>query len=169
MLWGPQGGPVSAAARLLCCGSALVDVLCVGVGAAWGGGRPWLGWAWRRAALREPGVFSLGRAAAVVQPAGACGAGGCVLPVMCLSDGSRCSLLLALPCLLACIACMLRTRWLECSRVAAGSGCWRWSRRVSATARQIGWRYTSLHCVTEYSSPEYGVKLLGSSNQRAQG
>ena len=140
---GPTGRPSVGRCKAVVPCSALVGVLCVGVGVAWGGGRPWLSRAWRRVALRvrQAGLvfFRLGhRAAVAMQPASGCGAGECVL-LACLSCGSRCSLLLALPCLLVCIACMLRTWWLECSWVVAGDGCWRWSRRASATAQHNGW------------------------------
>ena len=49
---GPTGRPSVGRCKVVVPCSALVGVLCDGVGAAWGGGRPWLGWAGRRAALR---------------------------------------------------------------------------------------------------------------------
>jgi hypothetical protein len=65
---GPTGRPSVGRCKAVVPCSALVGVLCVGVGAAWGGGKPWLGWAWRRAALRVRQAGLVFLAWAIEQP-----------------------------------------------------------------------------------------------------
>lgn len=130
---GPSGSPSAGLCKALVLCVCLLWVCFVLVsGAAWGWGGP--GFAGMEVGcspcVRLCWFFWPGhRAAAAVQPAGTYGAGRCgCTSVAC---GSRAVCMFACLVLLACIACMLRSWWLECSRVAAGSGCWSWARRAS--------------------------------------